>query len=71
MENQKSNSNLKAVIAILAVLLVGSLVYIFKMTSDAKALQTEISTTKSDKESVMKDLEELKALENKIKAKKK
>lgn len=61
MENQKSNSNLKAVIAILAVLLVGSLVYIFKMTSDAKALETEISTTKSDKESVMKDLEELKA----------
>lgn len=61
MENQKSNSNLKAVIAILAVLLVGSLVYIFKMTSDAKALQTEITSTKSDKESVMKDLEELKA----------
>jgi hypothetical protein len=61
MENQKSNSNLKVVIAILAVLLVGSLVYIFKMTSDAKALQTELTTTKSDKESVMKDLEELKA----------
>ena len=61
MKNQKSNSNLRAVIAILAVLLVGSLVYIFKMTSDAKALQTEISTTKSDKESVMKDLEESKA----------
>lgn len=60
MENQKSNSNLKAVIAILAVLLVGSLVYIFKMTSDAKALQTEITSTKSDKESVIKDLEELK-----------
>jgi chromosome segregation ATPase len=61
MENQKSNSNLKAVIAILALLLVGSLVYIFKMTSDAKALQTELSTTKTDKESVLKDLEELKA----------
>jgi len=61
MENQKSNSNLKAIIAILAVLLVGSLVYIFKMTSDAKALQTELVTTKSDKASVMKDLEELKA----------
>ncbi len=60
MENQKSNSNLKAVIAILAVLLVGSLVYIFKMTSDAKALQTEFTSTKSEKESVMKDLEELK-----------
>ncbi len=60
MENQKSNSNLKAVIAILAVLLVGSLVYIFKMTSDAKALQTELTSTKSEKESVLKDLEELK-----------
>ncbi|MBC7605387.1 MAG: hypothetical protein H7199_00285 [Burkholderiales bacterium] len=61
MENQKSNSNLKAVIAILAVLLVGSLVYIFKMTSDAKAIQTELVTTKSDKATVMKDLEALKA----------
>lgn len=61
MENQKSNSNLKAVIAILAVLLIGSLVYIFKMTSDAKSLQTELTKTSSDKESVMKDLEALKA----------
>ncbi|GEP50651.1 hypothetical protein FNO01nite_13230 [Flavobacterium noncentrifugens] len=61
MENQKSNSNLKAIIAILAVLLVGSLVYIFKVTSDAKAVETELVTTKSDKASVMKDLEELKA----------
>ncbi len=61
MENQKSNSNLKAVIAVLALLLVGSLVYIFKMTSDAKAMQTELTETKSDKASVMKDLEELKA----------
>lgn len=63
MENQeqKSNSNLKAVIAILAVLLVGSLVYIFKMTSDAKAQQTILMTTKTEKESVMKDLEALKA----------
>ena len=61
MENQKNNSNLKAIVAILAVLLVGSLVYIFKMTSDAKALQTELTSTKTDKASVMKDLEELKA----------
>ena len=61
MENQKSNSNLKAIIAVLAVLLVGSLVYIFKMTSDAKSLQTELTTTKSDKATVMKDLEALKA----------
>ena len=61
MENQKNNSNLKAIIAILAVLLVGSLVYIFKMTSDAKALQTQLTTTVDSKNSVMKDLEELKA----------
>ncbi len=61
METQKSNSNLKAIIAILAVLLIGSLVYIFKMTSDAKSLQTELTTTKSDKATVMKDLEALKA----------
>ena len=40
MENQKSNSNLKAIIAILAVLLVGSLVYIFKMTSVTSFVNT-------------------------------
>lgn len=63
MENQNSNSNskLKAVIAILAFCLVGSLVYIFKMTTDAKAMQTEIKDTQSEKASVLKDLEELKA----------
>lgn len=57
----KNNSSLKAVIAVLAVLLVGSLVYIVKMTSDAKALQTELTKTSSEKDSVTKDLEALKA----------
>lgn len=61
MENQKSNSSLKAVIAVLAVLLVGSLVYIFKMSSDVEIVQTELKTTMTEKESVMKDLQELKA----------
>lgn len=61
MENQKSSSSLKAVIAVLAVLLVGSLVYIFKITSDADTVQTELKTTMTEKESVMKDLQELKA----------
>lgn len=61
MENQKSNSSLKAIVAILALLLVGSLVYIFKMTSEAEVVQTELKTTLTEKESVMKDLEELKA----------
>jgi hypothetical protein len=45
----------------LAVLLVGSLVYIFKMSSDADAVQTELKTTETEKETVMKDLEQLKA----------
>jgi myosin heavy subunit len=61
MENQKSSSSLKALIAILAVLLVGSLVYIFKMSSDAEVVQTELKTTETEKETVMKDLEQLKA----------
>lgn len=61
MENQKSSSSLKVIVAILAILLVGSLVYIFKMTSDADVVQTELKTTLTEKESVMKDLEELKS----------
>ncbi|CAM3956090.1 hypothetical protein FLSI110296_05685 [Flavobacterium sinopsychrotolerans] len=61
MENQKSSSSLKAVVAILAILLVGSLVYIFKMTSDADVVKTELKTTLTEKESVMKDLQELKS----------
>lgn len=62
MEEQQNNSgsSLKAIIAILAILLVGSLVYIYKMTSDAKQVQTELTKTVSEKESVMKDLQELK-----------
>jgi uncharacterized protein (DUF3084 family) len=61
MENQKSSSSLKAVVAVLAVLLVGSLVYIFKMTSDTDVVKTELKTTLTEKESVMKDLQELKS----------
>ncbi|WP_281232729.1 hypothetical protein [Flavobacterium gelatinilyticum] len=63
MENPKNNNNssLKAVIAVLAVLLIGSLVYIFKLSSDSDVVQTELTTTMTEKESVMKDLQELKA----------
>jgi hypothetical protein len=46
MENQKNSSSLKAVVAVLAVLLVGSLVYILKMSSDADAVQTELKLQK-------------------------
>ncbi|ABQ07570.1 MULTISPECIES: hypothetical protein [Flavobacterium] len=63
MENPKNNNNssLKAIIAVLAVLLIGSLVYIFKLSSDTDVVKTELTTTMTEKESVMKDLQELKA----------
>jgi len=57
MENQRNTSNLKAIIVILAVLLVGSLGYMYKMSSDAKETQT---TLLADKSSIQKELEELK-----------
>jgi len=63
MEDQQNNSNssLKIIIGVLAVLLVGSLFYIYKISSDATQVQTELKTTLTEKESVMKDLQELKA----------
>lgn len=61
MENQRSSSGLKAVIAVLAILLVGSLIYIYKMTSDAEVVKTELKITLTEKETVMKDLQELKS----------
>ena len=60
MVNQNNHSKLKAIIGVLAVLLVISLIYIFKLTSDAKTLQTTVTTVKSEKESVLKDLADLK-----------
>lgn len=60
MENQQSSSSLKTIIAVLAILLVGSLVYIFKISSDAKVVQTELAKTASEKESVLKNLQDLK-----------
>ena len=62
MEDQKNNSNssLKIIIGILAVLLIGSLVYTYKISSDATQVQTELKTTMTEKESVMKDLQQLK-----------
>ena len=62
MENPKNNnSSLKAVIAVLAVLLIGSLVYIFKLSADSDGVKTELTETLTAKESVMKDLQELKS----------
>ena len=60
MQNQDNHSKLKAIIGVLAILLISSLIYIFKLTSDAKTLQTSFTTVKSEKESVLKDLADLK-----------
>ena len=60
MGNQNNHSKLKAIIGVLAILLIGSLIYIFKLTSDAKTLQTTVTNVKSEKESVLKDLADLK-----------
>lgn len=61
MENQKSNSSLKAIILVLSLFLLGSLFCIFKLATNTKTLQTEVASTKTEKENVLKDLQELKA----------
>lgn len=59
MEDQNNNnSKLKAIIVILAILLAGSLAYMYKMSNEAKTTE---ATLVSDKEAVMKDLKALKA----------
>jgi len=57
MENQQSNSSLKVIIVVLALLLLGSLGYMYKLTSDSKTTETKLL---SEKDSVLKDLSEAK-----------
>lgn len=52
-ENQKSNSGLKIVIIVLSLLLVGSLVMMYKMSTDSKQTQTQLV---SEKDKLMADL---------------
>lgn len=54
----KSNSSLKAIIAILALLLIGSLGYMYKLSTDNKET---INVLETEKSAVMKDLEASKA----------
>jgi hypothetical protein len=63
MEDQQNNSHgsLKVIIGVLAFLLIGSLAYIYKLSTEVKEVQTVLTTTTTEKESVMKDLQELKA----------
>ena len=63
MEDQQNNSNstLKVIISVLAILLVGSLFYIYKISNDVKYVQNELTSTMTEKDSIMKNLQELKA----------
>ena len=61
MENQKNNSSLKAIILVLALLLLGSLFYIFKLTTDTQTLETKVTAVSTEKDNILKDLQELKA----------
>lgn len=57
MENQKNNSSLKAIIVVLAILLAGSLAYMYKISSDAKTTETSLV---KDKDTAMEELTLLK-----------
>jgi cell division protein FtsB len=58
MEQQKSNSSLKAIIIVLAILLVGSLAYMYKMSTDNEATERQYV---SEKDKLVADLENAKA----------
>lgn len=54
MENKKSsNTGLKVIIAVLALLLLGSLAYMYKLTNDSEVVKNELM---SEKDLVLKDL---------------
>ncbi len=61
MENQNSNSKMKLIIGVLVVSLLVSLGYIFKLSSDTTTLETTVVKVTSEKETVLKDLENMKA----------
>lgn len=58
MNNQRSNSSLKAIIVVLSILLIGSLAYMYKMSTDNK--DTEVKMT-SEKDSLLAELSAAKA----------
>ncbi|MFN3757078.1 MAG: hypothetical protein ACK4RM_08985 [Flavobacterium sp.] len=62
MDNQSNNnSKLKAIILILSLLLIGSLAYMFKLSSDNKKTDAEVVNLTTEKAGLMDELVELKA----------
>lgn len=60
MENQKSNNGLKAAILVLILALLGSLYYNFKLSNETNKLEADVKNVSTEKENILKDLEELK-----------
>jgi predicted nucleic acid-binding Zn-ribbon protein len=60
MEYKQNNKGLKVVVGALALFLIGSLGYIFKMAADAESVRSELQKALSEKESVKKNLQALK-----------
>jgi hypothetical protein len=60
MEQEKSNSKLMAIIIVLVLLLIGSLGYLYKITTDNQELQSNVEKVTSEKETFLKELNELK-----------
>lgn len=61
MEAQKSNNGLKAAVLVLTLLLLGSLYFNFKQHNDTQKLETDVKNVATEKENILKDLEELKS----------
>ncbi len=61
MAKENSNNGLKVAAIVLGLLLLGAIGYIVKLSGDVKETQTELTTTLSEKEAVIADLEALKA----------
>ena len=59
MENQKSNNGLKAAILVLILALLGSLYYNFKLSNETNKLEADVKNVSTEKENILKDLEEL------------
>ncbi len=61
MENQNNNSKLRAIIVVLSILLLASLAYMFKLSSDSSKTETENSNLLTEKEAALNDFAQLKA----------
>jgi hypothetical protein len=66
MKNQQNNSGLKVVVVLLALLLTGSLFYIYNLTKSAKQFSEELVAVKTEKQSVLDSLDVLKATYDKV-----